>query len=148
MIVLADIPIIMKLAVWVWGNGQEGILIDDNNKNIGTIIKLSSASAKICINEFPYMLTECWTQVIAKGLGIAVIGGSFLNRAPIIHNIITSKSTEGLSRTSIYGDIVSKFSRPYNNDKNPKSQFSSFLCMFVFMCLFYVFDCCCCVGTR
>eukprot|EP00977_Amphora_coffeiformis_P011661 scaffold2804_cov181-Amphora_coffeaeformis.AAC.29 len=53
------------------------------------------------------MNSSCWGGLSVKGLGIGIIMGSCLNKAPMVYNIWTSKSTEGLSGSALYGEIIS-----------------------------------------
>ena len=49
---------------------------------------------------------DCWTKLIIKGLGVAIILGSCLNKTPVMMNLFRSKSTSGMSLSSIYGEII------------------------------------------
>jgi hypothetical protein len=60
-----------------------------------------------CSKILPFMNGQCWSQLIVKVLGIAIILGSFFSKAPVMINIINSKSSAGLSRTSAYGEAIS-----------------------------------------
>jgi len=81
---LADNSLVLSLAEWIWGHTE----------------------ASICLDGIPFMPGTCWSALISKALGIAIILGAFLNKAPIIVNLIESESTEGLSKLSILGDIL------------------------------------------
>jgi hypothetical protein len=65
-----------------------------------------------CWNEFPFMSQQCWMQGIAKGLGVVIIVGACLSKAPVLINMIRSRSSTGISRGATYGDVLSKF-HPY-----------------------------------
>lgn len=84
---LMEVPFVMTLARWVWGEDTE-------------------VTPKLCIETFPVMIGPCWSRLVVKGLGIGIILGACLNKLPIIVNLMNSKSTAGLSRTSIYGEII------------------------------------------
>ena len=79
----------MSIAEWVWSQ--------DASEDV---------SPEHCVESLPIMNVGCWTRLIVKGLGIAIILGACLNKAPVMLNIWNSKSTAGLSRGSIYGDTI------------------------------------------
>ena len=56
--------------------------------------------------EFDFTNVECLKSLISKGLGLAIILGSFLLKAPQIFNIVKSKSGSGLSLSSLYFDVM------------------------------------------
>ncbi len=87
---LLDIPFVLTLATWAWGGESDDPMV----------------GPEVCIESLPFMNGGCWNRLIAKALGIAIIAGAFLNKVPIMLNIINSKSAEGLSRSSLYGDTV------------------------------------------
>lgn len=84
---LLDNSLVMWLANWFWGENEV-------------------TSPEECITALPFMTRDCWTTLIAKGAGIAIILGAFLNKAPVIANLRNSQSTEGLSRGAVYGDFL------------------------------------------
>lgn len=86
---LLNIPLVMYLANWVWGEDPSDLV-----------------SPFGCVEAFPLMVVGCWTRLVVKGLGIGIILGSCLNKAPIIRNIIDSQSSEGLSNLAVYGEAV------------------------------------------
>jgi len=87
---LLDVPLVMAVARWVWG--------DDDAKNV---------SPEACVEGFPFLMAPgCWTRLLAKGVGVGIIVLSCLNKAPIMRNILKSKSTAGLSRASVYGETI------------------------------------------
>ena len=83
---LLDIKIVMDLARWIWSSAEE-------------------VTPETCVETFPLMLMPCWAAAVAKALGVAMIVGSFLNKAPVVVNLIDTESTEGLSRGAVYGEI-------------------------------------------
>jgi mannose-P-dolichol utilization defect 1 len=84
---LLDIPIVMSLATWVWGN--EAIV-----------------TPAFCVENLFHFDIDCWTRLIAKGLGIGIILGSCLNKTPVIYNLYCAKSTSGISLNSVYGESL------------------------------------------
>jgi hypothetical protein len=86
---LLDVPIVMFLADWIWGQDPS-----------------DQVSPELCIETLPFMSSGCSSQLAVKGLGIAIIGGACFNKAPIMVNILNTKSTAGLSRTAIYGESI------------------------------------------
>jgi mannose-P-dolichol utilization defect protein 1 len=49
---------------------------------------------------------QCFSQLFTKALGIAIILGSWLNKIPIMLHIMNSQSAAGISRGSLYGEVV------------------------------------------
>lgn len=83
----------MALADWVWlGAGD--------SEEIGGV------SPTLCVSEIPFMPTACWTQLVAKALGILIILGACINKIPMILNMLQAKSSVGLSTTACYGEIL------------------------------------------
>lgn len=89
MVALEDIPLVVPLADWVWAAVQE----DD-------------VSPEICLSQVPLISMGCFSQLFTKALGIAIILGSCLNKIPIMLNIMNSQSAAGISRGSLYGEVV------------------------------------------
>ena len=81
----------MSFAEWVWS--------DDPSDDV---------SPKQCIESLGVSLMNagCWSRLVAKGLGIAIVLAACLNKAPVIRNILANKSTAGLARYSMYGDCI------------------------------------------
>jgi mannose-P-dolichol utilization defect 1 len=86
---LIENDFVMSLANNVWGN----------NVN-------ADVSSQTCLTQFPVMKMGCWTGLMAKSIGILIIVASCINKAPVIRNILDSKSAAGLSRMSVYGDLL------------------------------------------
>lgn len=84
---LLDIPLVMSFADWVWGEDEK-------------------VSPSYCVEQLFSFDTDCWTRLIVKGLGIAIILGACLNKAPVMLNLWRSKSTVGLSTISVYGETL------------------------------------------
>lgn len=84
---LLDIPLVMSLATWIWGEDPD-------------------VTPETCVELSPLMSGPCWSRLITKALGVAIILGACVNRVPIINNILKTKSTEGLSRVAIYGEGI------------------------------------------
>jgi len=96
---LLDIPFIVALAEWVW-------TVEMTEEDEGAPVVLPKTSAELCLSTLPLMNGDCWSQLIVKGLGIAIILGACLNKAPIIRNILANQAAAGLSRASIYGETL------------------------------------------
>lgn len=90
MVSFADLSMVSSLADYIWGGDETSDFF----------------SPDICLSAVPFMNQGCWTRLIVKGLGIAIILGAFLNKAPVILNIMSSKSVAGLSKTGVYGDVL------------------------------------------
>ena len=84
---LLDIPVFLSLAYWIWGESE-------------------TVSPESCVQGLPFMALPCWSAALAKAAGIAMIMGAFLNKAPVVVNLIDTESTEGLSRGAVYGDLI------------------------------------------
>ena len=89
MVVLADIPFVVPLAEWIWGA--------DTSQDV---------SPEISLSQIPFISTGCFSTLVAKALGMAIIFGSCLNKAPIVINMMKSQSAVGISRTSLYGEAL------------------------------------------
>jgi len=84
MVELVDIPIVQPLSEWIWGT--------DN--------------AVVCLSELPLLSMPCFSQLFTKVLGVAIICGSMLNKVPIMVNMMNSQSAAGISRNSLYGEVM------------------------------------------
>lgn len=93
---LLEIPLVVSLAEWIWNDSTSQ---DSSLEQVKT-------SAELCLSTLPLMNTDCWKCLIAKGLGILIIVGAFLNKAPVIRNIVVAQATAGLSRASVYGETI------------------------------------------
>jgi hypothetical protein len=71
---LQDIPLVMTLAEWIWGGD-----------------KAEHVSAEFCLSEFPFFSSGCFSQLLTKALGTAIILGSCLNKTPIMMNMSKNK---------------------------------------------------------
>lgn len=85
---LFQIPFIRSLAYLIWGGGDDEKMM----------------SPELCIQQLPFMMQSCWTRLIVKGMGVAIILGAFFNKAPMIVNLLESESAEGVSRLSLYAE--------------------------------------------
>lgn len=82
-------PFMVSLGQWIWGKTP--------NPNI---------SPEVCWSGGLGMPTDCWVQVVVKLMGISMIVGACLNKAPTLLNILQSKSVAGLPKSSIYGETI------------------------------------------
>ena len=82
---LLDLPLVMWVANSIWGEDPE-------------------VTPDLCIELFPWMNGPCWSTFLVKSIGIAIILGACMNKVPVISNILSSRSTEGISRGSVYGE--------------------------------------------
>jgi len=92
---LLDIPIVVSVAEWVWN-------VDPVEAGVGDPL----TSAEICLPILPFMNLDCWSRLVIKGLGIAIILGACLNKAPVIRNILSARATAGLSRGAVLGETI------------------------------------------
>jgi hypothetical protein len=86
---LADNGIIHTLATWIWESDPSPLV-----------------SPKICVDSLPLLSSPCLSRLVAKGIGIGIIFSSCINRAPVIRNILQSKSVAGLSVAASYGEVI------------------------------------------
>lgn len=87
---IQELSFINSFGQWIWGNAPN-----------------PEVSPDICLAGLPLQLTkDCWMQVIVKLMGLAMILGACLNKAPTLANIVQSKSVSGLPKSSIYGEII------------------------------------------
>jgi mannose-P-dolichol utilization defect protein 1 len=61
---------------------------------------------KTLLQDFDLLNVACLKSVVSKGLGLAIIAGSFLLKAPQIYNILASGSGRGLELSAIYLDVA------------------------------------------
>ncbi|CAB9505067.1 Mannose-P-dolichol utilization defect 1 protein homolog [Seminavis robusta] len=91
---LEDIPLVLPLAEWVWGADPT-----------------DSVSPTVCLDLVPYGLGTffsggCFSVLFAKALGVSIILGACLNKAPVMVNMWNSQSGAGFSRLSMYMETV------------------------------------------
>jgi mannose-P-dolichol utilization defect 1 len=89
MVLLTEIPAVVAFADWVWGA--------DPSEEI---------SPDICLRNLPFLNGGCLSGLLVKGIGIAIIVGACLNKAPVIRNIIKSKSAAGFTLSGIGSDLL------------------------------------------
>lgn len=87
MVKLVDIPLVLPIAEWIWGADEQ-------------------VSPEICLDEIPWMGQGCFSTLVAKALGVAIIFFSCLNKVPIMSNMMKSQSAAGISRNSLYGEVI------------------------------------------
>lgn len=97
MVSLIDIPGVLALANWIWGGsgGADGDVDGDGDD-----------AAERCLGEFPFFGSACFGQLLTKALGVAIILGSCLNKIPIMINMVRAQSASGISRNSLYGEMI------------------------------------------
>ena len=95
MVALKELPFVLPLANWVWGTTETGGGADDE-----------VVSAETCLDLVPFLSMGCFSQLLTKALGVAIILGSCLNKTPIMKNIWSSQSATGISRSSLYGEAL------------------------------------------
>eukprot|EP00548_Thalassiothrix_antarctica_P000012 CAMPEP_0194136418 /NCGR_PEP_ID=MMETSP0152-20130528/6436_1 /TAXON_ID=1049557 /ORGANISM="Thalassiothrix antarctica, Strain L6-D1" /LENGTH=260 /DNA_ID=CAMNT_0038833065 /DNA_START=104 /DNA_END=886 /DNA_ORIENTATION=+ len=49
---------------------------------------------------------DCYKSLIVKSLGLAMILGAFLNKAPVLMNVLSTQSVAGFSKYALYSEIV------------------------------------------
>eukprot|EP00978_Attheya_sp_CCMP212_P047035 scaffold421190_cov50-Attheya_sp.AAC.4 len=86
---LMDIPFVVALGEWVWGGDPS-----------------PEVSAEICLDILPFLSSGCISRLMVKGIGIAIILGASLNKAPVFFNVLSTKSVAGLSISSVYAETI------------------------------------------
>jgi len=86
---LAEYPFILSLATWAWNSDPS-----------------PAVTPAICLDSLPFLTSPCLTRLVAKGIGIGIILAACINKAPVIRNILRSRSVAGLSAASTYGDVI------------------------------------------
>jgi len=81
-------PWVLSMAEAIWGGGDS-----------------EDWSAEICLDLFPFLSSGCLDRVVIKLLGIMVMVGSILVKAPILLNIWKTQSVAGLAKGSTYGEV-------------------------------------------
>ena len=77
-------------AVWAWG--------DNPNPEV---------SPEVCLsNLLPIPPVPCIFALAAKAIGLAIIAGAVLNKAPVIINILSNKSVAGMSAAAVYAETI------------------------------------------
>jgi mannose-P-dolichol utilization defect 1 len=84
---VVDSPLFVSLGNWVWK--------DD-----------SVASPQQCLHSLPLLAGPCWKGLLTKGVGMAIIVASCVNKLPVILNMRNTRSAQGLSVTAIYGETI------------------------------------------
>ena len=70
------------------------------------VAAMAQAAAEQCLEAVPLMPGGCWSRLIAKGLGLAIIVGACISKTPMMLNLWNSQSAAGLSKQSLYGEVV------------------------------------------
>jgi len=73
-----------SLAEWIWG----------------------ADNSTACLQEVPFLGMDCFSQLVTKAVGILIIVASMLNKIPIMRNMKKSQSAAGISRNSLYGELM------------------------------------------
>lgn len=84
---ILELPVVLYLADWVWGED-------------------TSVTPHTCLDTVPFMPSPCWTGLLAKAIGIAIILAACLNKLPVILNLLASKSAEGTPSLTVYGETL------------------------------------------
>lgn len=87
--ILNDLPLVMPLAEWVWGADAS-----------------EEVSPAVCLDLVPFLSAGCFSQLLTKALGVAIILGACLNKAPIMMNMMASQSAAGFSRMGMYSETL------------------------------------------
>jgi len=90
-------------ANWAWDNHPSPDVAPEICLPIfgGTTTSLASVPGLLIVMSVP-----CFLQLLSKAAGMLMILGACLNKAPIVFNLMKSKSAEGMSRVAIYLDLI------------------------------------------
>lgn len=86
---LKESQLVIYLANWLWLSSTD-----------------NTVSPEICLETIPFLTSPCLTTLLTKLLGLGMIVGACLNKAPILLNIFKTKSTIGLSLGACYGEVI------------------------------------------
>lgn len=79
-----------NIANWLWNSNPSPDIV----------------SPQICMESFPYLTKPCLHSILTKLIGVAIIVGACLNKAPVLFNVAQTKSTTGLAVGSVYGEVI------------------------------------------
>ena len=65
-----------------------------------------SVSPQICMDSLPFLQYNCLSVLVTKLIGVAIICGAALNKAPIFFNIYRTKSGAGFTMSSVYAESI------------------------------------------
>lgn len=65
-----------------------------------------TVNPEVCVASLPFLEYNCFTVLITKLIGIAIICFSSINKAPVFFNIINTQSGAGISMNSIYAESI------------------------------------------
>lgn len=83
---LLDLPFVPQVANFIWPSTGE-------------------LSPEYCL-EYVWNKPACLKSLLVKLLGIAMIGGAFLNKAPVLINVWNKQSVAGLSKVALYSEAL------------------------------------------
>mmetsp|Transcript_30102 Transcript_30102/g.36774 ORF Transcript_30102/g.36774 Transcript_30102/m.36774 type:complete len:259 (+) Transcript_30102:144-920(+) len=79
-----------KLAQWAWGGSTP----------------TPEITPAYCLSTLPLLPIPCLSPLITKLIGIAIIIGATLNKAPVVFNVLSTHSVTGLAVGSVYGEVI------------------------------------------
>ena len=126
---IVENPYVLSLASWAWGSDPSPLVTPPS-----------------CLESLPVLASPCLARLIAKLVGVCIILASCANKAPVIRNIVASKSVAGLSPTAIYGEMILYSNAAFYNvlGGNPFSAygetFTVLLQTMVVAILFWIYD--------
>jgi hypothetical protein len=126
---IVENPYVLSLASWAWGSDPSPLVTPPS-----------------CLESLPVLASPCLARLIAKLVGVCIILASCANKAPVIRNIVASRSVAGLSPTAIYGEMILYSNAAFYNvlGGNPFSAygetFTVLLQTMVVAILFWIYD--------
>jgi len=97
---------------WAWSNNPNPDVVSpqiciDSLLRISSLLHKNSGGDDDKSSSFSTVSTiPCLTSILLKLIGLAIILGACLNKSPLLYNIITTKSTAGLSLSSLYAESI------------------------------------------
>ncbi|KAL7527843.1 hypothetical protein ACHAWF_002326 [Thalassiosira exigua] len=82
-------PILRSLAAWAWSSDPS-----------------PAVTPSACLASLPFLTALCFSRLLARCVGIGIVLLSCANRAPVIRNLLTSKSAVGMSVGGTYGEVI------------------------------------------
>lgn len=86
---LYDYYLFRTLAIWAWGGSES-----------------DEVSPELCLDVVPFLTGACLSTLLIKGIGVGIILGACLNKAPILINVLKTGSVAGLSTGAVYGEVI------------------------------------------
>lgn len=81
--------LILSFAAWAWSEDPSPLV-----------------TPEACLESAPFLAAPCLSRLVARAVGIAIITTSFINKAPVVRNILKAKSAAGISVAGTYLEVI------------------------------------------